>query len=236
MSDGATATGVLTVERERVVRVLFLLTALLVVVGTAAALVLRRDVPFAVESLGRLFLLDEEATVASWWASALLLAASGGLVLASGAVPALRWRLRVLAVLLVALSVDESAIVHERATGALLLLSTGSSEGDQPLWIVVALPLVALTGWFVIPILRALPPRVRTSWWLAAGLYVGGAVGVELVVNTLTTRDTSVYQLGVAVEEGMEYAGPIVLLDSLLLLATGGRSLELRWPRTASSS
>lgn len=226
------APALLGLDRRTIRRVLLGLTAAVVVAGTASALLLRGDVPFAVDSLGRLLLLDEEANLASWWGSSLLLLAAGGLALASGAVPDVRGRMRLLALLLVALSLDEAAIVHERATGALLLLATGNSEGDPPLWVVAALPLVAAVGVFlVLPVLRVLPATVRRLWWVAAGLYLGGALGVEVATNLLTDRDSVGYAFGVALEEGMEYAGPIVLLDSLLLLlAAGGRVVQLHGP------
>lgn len=223
------AAGLLTLDRRAVLRCLLALTAALVVVGTVAALALRAGVPFALDSLGRLVLLDAEANVASWWGSALLLACAGGFVLASGALPEQRWRLRLLAVLLLLLSLDETAILHERATGALLLAATGSAEGDAPVWVLAALPLVALTAWFVLPVLRGLPAAVRRRWWLAGALYLGGAIGVEVVTNLLTGPGSAAYLLGVALEEGLEYAGPIVLLDSLLLLAGAAPLLPLAW-------
>ena len=230
------AAPLLVVDRRRVLGLLTGLTLALVLAGTAAAFVLRSDVPFAVESLARLLLLDAEANIASWWGSALLLACAGGFLLASGAVASrLSWRLRVLALLMALLSLDESAIVHERATGALLLVTTGSAEGNQPLWVVAALPLVALTAWFVLPLLRALPRSVARRWWVAAGLYLGGAVGVEVITNLATSIDSVAYLLGVSLEEGMEYAGPIVLLDSLLRLAGAGPLLRLTWPVDASA-
>jgi hypothetical protein len=229
-NEVAPAEHALRVERSAVRRVLVAVTVLIVLLGTASALLLRGDVPFAVDSLGRMLLLDEEANVASWWGATLLLLAAIGLAVASAAVPERRGRLRILALLLVLLSLDETAILHERATGALLLLATGSPEGDLPVWVIAALPIVAVVAVvLVLPVLRSLPADVRRLWWLAAGLYLGGAIGVEVLTNLLTDRSTVVYQFGVALEEGMEYAGPIVLLDSLLLLASGGRDLRLRW-------
>ena len=220
-------TGQLVIDRRRVLFVLISLTAALVVVGTAAALLLRSSLPFAAESVARLFLLDEEANVASWWGSALLLGCAAAFVLASGAAPELRTRLRVLALLLVALSVDETAIVHERASGALALLSGGSSDADGPLWVAVALPLVLVVGSYLLPVLRSVPAPVKWRLWLAGGLYVGGSVGVELVSNLVP--DSSILRvLTVAIEEGMEFAGPIVLIDALLLLASGGLQVRLR--------
>ena len=228
--DGSFAgrTGQLVVDRRRVLVVLSGLTAVLVVVGTASALLLRSPVPFAVESIARLFLLNEEADVASWWGSVLLLGCAAGFVLASGAAPALRTRLRTLALLLVALSMDETAIVHERATGALALVIRGSSDSDDPLWVVVAVPLVLLVGWYLLPVLRRVPQPVRNRLWLAGALYVGGAVGVELL-SALLSGGSVLREFAVALEEGMEYAGPIVLIDALLLLASGGPQVRIRW-------
>lgn len=224
----------LVVDRHWLMRVLWGVAGLLVLVGTSAALVLDRDVPLAVDSVGRLFLLNDEAVIPSWFSSSVLLLCAVALPFAAAALPRLRFRFLVLIAVFVGLSVDEAAVIHERATGALLLLGTGSNEGDQPIWVLAALPLVALVTWFALPLLRAVPRDVTRRWCLAGAAYVGGAVVVEVIFNVLVGMDAgTAYDLGVGLEEGLEIAGVLLFLDGLLLLAAGGRHLRLTWRRGA---
>lgn len=217
-------------DRHVVLRVLGAVTVVLVVLGTAAAIALDREVPFVVDSLGRMLLLNEEAVIPSWFASSLLLLCAVALPFAATRLPHLRTRFLLLAAVFVALSVDEAAVLHERATGALLSLSSGSSEGDQPVWIIAALPLVAAVGWYLLPVLRALPAPVAKRWWGAVAAYLGGAVVVEIVFNVFVGADAgTAYHLGVGLEEGLEMLGVLLFLDGLLLLAAGGRHLRLSW-------
>lgn len=228
----APSEGAVVLDRRLVLRVLGAVIAALVVLGTVAAIVLEGDVPFVVDSIGRMLLLDEEAVVPSWFSSSLLLLCAVALPVAGAAVPRLRGRFLLLSVVFVGLSVDEAAVLHERATGALLSLGTGSSEGDQPVWILAALPLVAAVGWYLLPVLRALPAAVAKRWWWAVAAYLGGAVVVELLANVLVGREAgTAYHLGVGLEEGLEMLGVLLFLDSLLLLAAGGRHLRLTWRR-----
>lgn len=228
MQHGATQ---LTLDRTRIVQVLAGVCVTLVALGVGAGLLLRGAPPFSVESVARLFLLDAEAVVPAWWTASLLLLCALALPLAAAAVPAHRRRLLLLAVAFVALSVDEASVVHERATGLLNLLLTGDAEGDKPVWVVVALPVVVAVGLYVLPVLRSAPTAVQRRWYLALVLYVGGAVVVEVLVNAVLGVDVESvgYVFAAALEEGLEMLGVVVFLDSALLLAAGGRPGPLVW-------
>ncbi|HEX2153882.1 MAG TPA: hypothetical protein VHL52_07885 [Acidimicrobiia bacterium] len=133
----------------------------------------------------------------------------------------------VLAAIMAVLSVDEVAALHEATAGPLraaLDLSGLFYYG----WVVPALiGVVVLTvayGRFVLA-LRA-PAKGRVV--LAAALFVGGAVGLEMVAGLFAgtaARDGAGFFLLATTEEVMELAGLILLIDTFLLL------LEDRRPR-----
>jgi hypothetical protein len=66
--------------------------------------------------------------------------------------------------------------------------------------------------------LAALPARTRFLFLLAATLYVGGALGVEMLGSNYYFHygpDTLAYQLIITVEEGMEMFGVVTFLYAL---------------------
>jgi hypothetical protein len=67
--------------------------------------------------------------------------------------------------------------------------------------------------------LAKLPAAVRLRFLIAATLYLGGAIGVELVGGQLAVSggiDNWAYCLTVTLEEGLEMAGLIVFIWALL--------------------
>ena len=72
-----------------------------------------------------------------------------------------------------------------------------------------------LTGLMFFPFLWSLPARTRNAFVLAGCIYLGGAVGVEIIGDPMDA-DTMTYNLTTAVEEGLEMGGVIVFLAALL--------------------
>ena len=170
-----------------------------------------------------LLALDREQTLGAWWSSAVLAAAAGCFLL----VARLRWlsqsrrtpALLALAggALLLGLSLDELASVHER----LLIDDTGgvgrAFDGPGP-WLLPFLPAGVLAGLFA---LRLSGRRTLTSTWLAAtGALCLSTVGLQ------EDLEFSLFEAGqrpvwlTLLEEGTE------LLGSGLLLAAGSMALE----------
>ncbi|MCA1490356.1 hypothetical protein I6F11_05420 [Ensifer sp. NBAIM29] len=128
--------------------------------------------------------LDEEANIPTWFASCLLLSAAGLLLLTARTKRLLQDRFTVywygLSLMFLYLSLDETASLHELAmapTRALLDISGPLYAG----WVIPAalafLTLVLLYSRFLLAL-----PRATLGWFAFAGaLYVGGAVGMELV-------------------------------------------------------
>ncbi len=154
-----------------------------------------------------LFNLDAEANVPTWFGSILLLRCA----LASA-----RYT-RALAAVFVALSIDEVAMVHERAAAALLERSPGSALP----WLLGGVVVAAL-GTALVPALRRLPAAARARAAAAGALYVAGALGVEALGQRFARRHgwwNPGYVGLAALEEAMEMAGAILYVDALVRAA-----------------
>lgn len=140
---------------------------------------------------------------------------------------AAHWTL--LAAIFFFLGLDELASIHDnlslplsrlyRPTGALLYL-----------WVVPygAATLLLLLG--SVRFLAHLPPTTRWRFLLAGAVYVGGALGMELLEAASNARDLHtgfVPLMGVAVEETMEMVGAVLFIHALL------RYLEQQMPGAA---
>jgi hypothetical protein len=190
-------------------RPLALAIAIVAVLGVTAE-VLAPSLP---PELVGLLSLSYEGNLPTWFASALLLLCA--LELQAIAARADTWRRHwyVLAIGFAIMSADEVVGAHE-------LLSTIWS-GDGALrygWVVFAGALVVAIGAAYLPFLRALPPPTRRRFVLAAILYVGGAVVLELPLGLVADRygeDGLAYALVDAVEETLELAGAGYFLATL---------------------
>ena len=170
----------------------------------------------------RLFHLGVDSAVPTWWSSGILLAGAGASSLA--------WRLGrggagnafwlVLAVTFTALSADEVAMMHETLAGRAAAALAGPTDGWLRYnWVIVGGPAAALFATFSVPFLLRLPRAVAANLVLAGGLFVGGAVFVEMF-NARTHGEVGVmtlrYQLGTVVEELFEMTGAALFLVTVL--------------------
>jgi hypothetical protein len=111
-------------------------------------------------------------------------------------------------------SLDELARLHEGANrffdqGGVLYFG----------WVIPAAILLLLLGLLYLRFLLALPRPLLRRFLLAAAAYVGGALGVELLLGWWTDRagdDNFVYALIDWVEESLEMIGVAIFVDALL--------------------
>jgi hypothetical protein len=160
----------------------------------------------------QLFDVDEENNLPTWYSEILLLIAWVFLWLcarkkhADGDRWARHWRGLTVGFLLMA--VDEIASVHETINSVI-----------EMSWAVPAgIGLLAI-GLVYIPFLLHLPRPTALGFMLAGVIYVTGAVGMEIVGNTMAgkgLRDTLAYRMSTAVEEGLEMLGLILFINVLL--------------------
>ncbi|ARS34820.1 hypothetical protein [Pontibacter actiniarum] len=167
------------------------------------------------------FELDAERNVPTYFSSFILLLSS----LLLFAVSLLKqreqdkftWQWRLLSVVFLYLSVDESAGLHEmfiyplrdnfHLTGILYFS-----------WVIVGAGVVIALGAYYLPFLLSLHSKLRFRVMLAAVVYVGGALGVELYGGYYADAfglDNLGYALITTVEETMEITGVLLLLHAL---------------------
>ncbi len=171
------------------------------------------DIPWLIRQL---VALDEENNLPTWYSSFLLLVASMVLLLkratvqiGSGATSASQGRKEerfwsVLAAGFLVLAMDEVAGLHESFHSAV-----------DTLWVWPAAALVAACALYFVPLLRSLPRRTMLLYVLSGAIFVGGALGVE-IIGAPMDADTLAYEITVFIEESMEMTGVILFIDTTL--------------------
>jgi hypothetical protein len=198
------------------------------------------------EELVDLMNVNEEANIPTWFSSSVLLLDSILLVViysaerTVGSRYATHWG--ALSVIFLLLSLDETAQVHDR-TGKLLSPALHTGGFLTYAWVIPAAAFVFL---FVLAYLRfflALPTRrIKSLFFFSGLLYVGGALGMEMVVGYLmsvvqsapgtaiqeflTADNGVVFRLEETIEEFMEMSGAILFFYTLT--QCGGASFSIR--------
>lgn len=197
--------------------------ALLSISGKVAEVVLATQAPHPLSQLVRLFNINREASVPTWYATILLLTAAGLLALIayrhwhSHAPYRLRWV--GLAVVFLYLSMDEASAIHEKLTIPLqdAFQATGYFYFA---WIVVGIPLVMIFAVVYLRFWWHLPAVVRNRFLLAGLFYIGGAIGIEAISANkwyLDEGSSLLYSAIGTVEELCEMLGVITFIYALLV-------------------
>jgi len=165
---------------------------------------------------------DEEANLWTWASSgSTFVAAVGALVLVTVR-PAATRPLVVLAVALFYFSLDDAIGLHERIVHEHVSSIGPIDEGARVIWPVVYLPmLVAVFG--LVWTLASVVPRPVCRRLRLGLLLLAGAVAAELVAAGIVQAGfdhfSFVYNVEVAVEEGAELAGWMLIATGLLATA-----------------
>lgn len=172
----------------------------------------------------KLFHLDEEWNIPALFSAILLISAA--MLLSFIAVREKQsasqdWpKWMVLAIGFVYMAIDEFGHLHEQ-----LILPGRALLGDRSLgllyyaWVVPAMLIVLALGIFFLGFLRRLPPWTMRAFLLAGAMFVGGAVGVEMLEgrhDLLYGERNATYQMYVTIEEAMEMLGVVVFIGALL--------------------
>lgn len=172
--------------------------------------------------LEKLFNLDREFSFPTWYS--IILLASAALLLGLIAWAAYRerdvmWKYwGALAAIFTGLSIDEQVLGHE---------SVGQAVGEQITsggiffyaWVVPGAIAVAILGLIFIPFLRYLPRRTRVSFVIAAALYLGGALVMEMLSGIVADNeeiDNLFYATMTSIEEILEILGASFFILTLL--------------------
>ena len=178
------------------------------------------------------FNFEGEGTLPSYVSSLLLLTAAALLGLASAGEQdrTQRWMWIGLAAVFVYLSIDEAISLHELASKS-VEKRLGPSPWLNSGWVVPAGVLTGLLGLIYIRFLLRLPRRYALWFIVAGALYVGGALGGELVgsrVISAVGAKTVLYVLVMTTEETLQMTGVSVFIVGLTsYLAAQGRAFIL---------
>lgn len=140
---------------------------------------------------------------------------------------------RVLAVIFAYISLDEATSIHERFIGP-LRTSLNTSGFLYYAWVIpgAICVLIFVLGFFKFT--TALPPKTKRLFWTAGVVFVGGAIGMELVsgvyadvhgINNFTISVTT------SIEEFMEMIGIVIFIYALLSYISSelkGLSLKIK--------
>jgi hypothetical protein len=189
----------------------------------------------------RLFDLEGEGNLPAWYSSFLLLLSSVllgiiGLNRKREANP-YGWYWLALAFIFLYLSMDEGAGIHEMADPLIRRLLNAIGSLDFVLrvigtaWLLAGIPFAVIVFLVFWRFLLHLPIATRVQFLIAGGLYIGGAIGIEVVeghYKALHGGHTLTYEILVAFEEGLEMVGLVVFLYTLLLyMATQAIRLQV---------
>jgi hypothetical protein len=166
-----------------------------------------------------------EQTVGAWLSSILLMLCAL-VLLYIGAMRAQRresyaWHWLGLSVIFIGLSMDEAVGIHEMTIKPVREMF-GTSGFFLYAWVIPAIGFVALVGLAYLGFLRHLEPTFRILFVLAGALFVGGALGFEMIEGELVdfyARHLLIYEAATHLEDGLESAGELLFLYSLLLYA-----------------
>ena len=184
-----------------------------------------QDVAHGPDSKIWLLDVDVERSVYTWYsqlilaATAVYLADTAFKLFFHAKIAGIHWFL--LAALFMVLSADEALSIHEMLSGRLSNVIQTSGWFTFA-WIIPAGILCSLGLAAATPFLLSIKPKVRYLMVLSAALFLGGAIGMEMVGgNVLSINNGDIadirYRICVSIEEGLEGIGVLVFLFSHVL-------------------
>lgn len=186
--------------------------------------------PFDAERKVWILDVDVERSFYTWlstvslFSAALLLLALGDRTERRNRV--LRWGWTSLAAVFLFLSLDESKSIHEELSKIMNVALDGHSGLFYFAWVIPAMVVVAIGFVVYIPFFRALPASTRNWMFVSAGLFLSGAIGMEMLggrTAELEGVQVLTYRIFVNIEEGLEATGILLFLRVLLSAREAGR-------------
>ena len=171
-----------------------------------------------------IFDFEYDNNLTTWYSSVTLLACSLLLTIIAiakkedGNSYSFHWQ--ILVVIFAIMSLDEVAMLHERAGNLIDILSPVEYSGWLNYqWVLLGIPLTAIIAIAYFKFMLHLPARTRNLFLLAGGLFVGGALGLEILSGyqaSLNTSSQFLYKLYMTIEELWEKLGVLVFIYALL--------------------
>jgi len=179
---------------------------------------------FGVERFAKLLRfvdLGSEGNLPTWYSSAALLLASALLAVIAlhkrraGAPYERHWA--VLALIFLGLSIDEAAQIHEMTIKQLRALVGGHGLLHFT-WVIPGAAFTITTALAYMRFLKDLPPGTRLGFLAGGAMFVGGALGAEMIGGYLLEtygRHSVAYAVVKTVEETLEMLGIVVFIHAL---------------------
>ena len=115
---------------------------------------------------------------------------------------------------------DESTQIHEKLIEPMRAILGGKNLGIfYYAWVVPAIGLVLFLSLFFLKFLWSLPAKPRLTFIISGIIYIGGAIGMELIGGNYAEihgRDNLIYIALTTIEESLEMLGVIVFIWALL--------------------
>lgn len=185
-----------------------------------------------------LLYVDYEANLPTWYSSIALLTASVVVCFIALSKRAQKDRYTFhwffLSGLFFLLSVDEVATIHECAIEPMRKLIDASGVLHYA-WVIPGGIFVLMVGGFMMRFVFSLPARTRNLFMIAGAVFVGGAIGVEMIsaFHAFSHGEKNLlYSLIITFEEAMEMLGVIIFIHANLeYLCVHVQSFQIELPR-----
>lgn len=213
-----------TVNQSKFVRGLSAIAFLLVLASIAGQLMIYFIGYDFVMGFANFFYLDSEMNIPTFFSMLLLLISS----LLLGLITILNQKRKthhglewgILSFGFFVMALDEECQLHEKLMKPVnTLLGNGDLGIFYFSWVIPGIALVVIIGIFFLKFLISLPVKTRSAFLLAATLYLGGAIGFELIGGQyadLYGQETLTYSMISTVEESLEMGGAIIFIWALL--------------------
>ena len=188
--------------------------------------------------LVRLFYVDAERNIPTFFSVLLLLFAAQLLtvitVLKNKHRDPDRSRWAILSFGFLFMAADEGFSLHEKLIVPVRgLLGDGTFGIFYYAWVIPGIAVVLVLALSFLKFLLHLPPKTRSTFLVAATLFIGGALGIELIGGRyveLHNENNLTYSMIVTVEESLEMTGVIVFIYALLkYIADNYKEVRLRF-------
>jgi hypothetical protein len=240
MSDNHPTTA-LVVRPKKAARTLATIAAALILISTAGQVIKFATGHDTVFGFVPKFYVDNDVSVPNYFSSVMLLLSSALL----GLIAKFKNRRRdafarhwiCLAVIFLFLSIDETVGFHESFVGR-LRESFHATGIFYFAWVIPAIPLVLIFALSYLKFLVQLPGRTRYRIALSGMVYVGGALGMELLGGWYYQlyRGSGIgYAILVTVEETLEMSGLVLFIFALFdYIATELKEVRFQFTREES--
>ncbi len=175
------------------------------------------------ESWTRIFNLDREMNIPTWY-SGLMLVSCGLIIRGIFSIKKSesdRWwrQWRTLSIIFFILAIDEIASIHE-----ILIIDDLADALNLPsfwhsVWVIPGTILVAVFIWKYWKFIMYLPNQLKRYILIDISLYIGGALGMEMVgsyYDGIDGQQNLVYAMLATIEEVMEMMGCVIFIYGLL--------------------